>query len=544
MPAVEPMPRARFAVLLTALLAGYLVLQILHVTRQPLIVDEFAGADEVHSLTHGVAYRDYNPYKTVLGYAFQSLAASLTSSPWTGLIAIKIQMAIVNTSMLAIVGIWAARRFGRRPALLALVVMICSSTFFERSSELRVDMLTAWFGVLALLALLDRKPLLAGMFMAIGFGVSQKAGMYVLAAEAAFLVSFLQKRDRTIVRSFLRFNAALAVGIVLYVVAWSIPSSLQTVVTQVFGVMKEAAAIAVYDIRWRYWSQALVRNPFVFAWAAVALWLLWKKRDAFLAVFAIAIVAQTIWYPTPWPYVFLILWPILFVLHASAFESVTKRMQIPVYATFIVLAVLYPAMRLPFVFSRDNGYQRSSIELADAILAKGETYLAAAPLLPHREQPIQRLKWVGAGEIAQLRKDPPSVLQSMVAQLEAAPPKLLIANYRIHGLPPILRSWLDAHYAQLAGSVYVYAPRINAGQMIAGLAYAGRYRLEMRQPEALIRLDGRSHRNGELLKLSRGVHEIHATTDVRFRLLPHGIEQHIDPANQNEQVFFPNLYDE
>jgi hypothetical protein len=543
MPAAEPMPRARFAALLIALLTGYLVLQFLYVIRQPLIADEFAGADEVHSLTHGVPYRDYSPYKTVLGYAIQSVAASLANSPWTRLIAIKVQMAVVNTVMLAIVGVWAARRFGRRPALLAVVVMICSSTFFERSSELRVDMLTAWFGVLALMALLDGKPLLAGVLLAVGFGVSQKAGMYVVAGEAALLASFLHRRDRTIVRSFLLFNAALAAGIVLYVLAWSIPCSFDAVVSQIFGVMKEAAGIAIYDIRWRYWSQALVRNPFVFAWAAIALWVLWKKRDIFLAVFAIVILAQAIWYPTPWPYFFLILWPVLFVLHAAAFEAL-PRMRIAAYGAFIALAVLYPALRLPFVFSRDNGYQRASIELADALLLSGETYLAAAPLLPHRQQPIERLKWIGAAEIAQLRKEPAEVLQSIVEQLAATPPKLLLANYRIHGLPPTIRNWLDLHYAQLAGSVYVYAPRIAVGRMTVELAYSGRYRLELPKPEIVVRLDGRPRRNGELLELSRGVHEMHATTDVRLRLLPHGVEQHIDPAYLSEQVFFPNLYDE
>jgi hypothetical protein len=76
------------------------------------------------------------------------------------------------------------------------------------------------------------------------------------------------------------------------------------------------------------------------------------------------------------------------------------------------------------------------------------------------------------------------------------------------------------------------------------LAYPGRYRIELRQPAALVRLDGQPRRNGDLVELSRGMHKIDATTDVRLRLLPHGVEQHIDPAYLSEQVFFPNLYDE
>lgn len=574
MPAVETMPRARFSLLLAALLAGYAALQVLYVTRQPLIMDEFAGAAEVYNLAHGIPYRDYVPYKTVLGYAIQSMAAAVADDAWTQLIAIKLQTVIVNAGMLAVVGIWLARLYGRRSALLALVVMSCSSLFLERSSELRVDMLTAWFGVLSLLALLDRKPAWAGVLLAVSFGVSQKAALYAVATEAAFAALFLGSPGtrRDMLRSFLQFNVAFAAGVASYIAIWSIPSSLQTVVGHVFGIMGDAAAIDVYAIRWRYWSQTLIRNPAVFLLTAIALWQLrrmWpltltlspplngERRlasreteqaplptgSALLLVFTIVVLAQAVWYPTPWPYFFVIIWPTLLVLHAAALETMLPLRR-PAYAAFIMLAVLYPLLRVPVVLARDNDYQRHTIELADALLEPGETYLAATPLLPHRRQAVERLAWVDAIQIALLQKEAPATWNGIVAQLERNPPKLLISNYRIRGLPAPIRNWLDRHYAQLAASVHVYAPLMDAGQGLMPIAFSGRYRVELQQQNGTALVDGRPRQHGELFELTRGTHTVAAATGVRLRLLPHGVEQHIDPELLREQLFFRNLYDE
>jgi hypothetical protein len=556
------MSRDRFGVLLAALIVAYLFLQAAYVVRQPLIVDEFAGAAEVHRLTHGVPYRDYLPYKTVLGYAIQGIAAALTNEAWTRFIAIKLQMAAINAAMLAVAGIWLARLYGRRPALMALLVMICSSIFLERSSELRVDMLTAWLGVLSLLALLDRKPGWAGAFLALSFGVSQKAALYAVAADAAFLAllagsSRETRRENRTLKSFFTFNAVFAGGVLLYVAIWSVPSSFRTVVLQVFGAMGDAAGLDLYEIRWWYWRQTLIRNPAMFVLAGIALWRLGRRsirdrladRDAFLAIFAIGVLAQAAWYPTPWPYFFVIVWPTLLVLHAAAFQvflsmEVPARTRIAAYAALTGVAVIYPLLRLPVMFSRDNGYQRHSIELADFLVGPGDTYLAAAPLLPHRKQSVARLAWVDAVAITRLRKESPAGLNAIVAELERTPPKVLIANYRIYGLPPAIRIWLERHYARLAGSVYTYAPMIGPGQAVPSLAFAGRYRVELQQQTAALRVDGQVRRNGDLLELTKGAHALVSPTGVRLRMLPHGVEQHLDADYLAEQVFLPNLYDE
>lgn len=563
MPAVETMPRDRFALLLATLVAAYLTLQAAYVVRQPLIVDEFAGAAEVHYLSQGVPYRDYTPYKTVLGYAVQGVAAALASDTWSRFIAIKLQMVAINAALLAVAGVWLARLYGRRAALLALLVMVGSSVFFERSSELRVDMLTAWLGMLSLLALLDRKPAWAGVFLAVGFGVSQKAALYAVAADAAFVALLVgstreARRENATFRSFLTFNTAFACGVLLYIAIWSIPSSFPAVVQQVFGAMGDAAVLDIYgDIRRRYWTQTLVRNPAMFVIAAIGLWQLGRRsirerlagREAFLVLFSVVMLAQAAWYPTPWPYTFVILWPALLVLHAATVQSLlsleaARRPRMAAYAALVAVAVIYPSLRLPTLFSRDNGYQRSSIGLADFLVGPNDPYLAAVPILPHRRQSVERLAWVDAIAITQLRKDTPAALGEVVAQLERTPPKVLIANYRIYGLPPAIRGWLQQHYVRLAGSVYTYAPLISPGETTVPLAYSGRYRLELQQPAGALRLDGQVRRHGELVELAKGAHSIASPTSARVRLLPHGVEQHLDAEFLAERVFLPNLYDD
>ncbi len=80
----------------------HLGVQVVYILRLPLVMDEFAGARAVYRLTEDVPYRDFRPYKTVLGYLLQLPTLLAARDPWTGLMWTKIAMAIINASALLI----------------------------------------------------------------------------------------------------------------------------------------------------------------------------------------------------------------------------------------------------------------------------------------------------------------------------------------------------------------------------------------------------------------------------------------------------------
>jgi len=548
------MTTRRFQLLLFALVAIYVSIQAIYVVRLPLVMDEFAGAREACRLAHGVPYRDFLPYKTVIGYAIQAMPLILGDTSWERLMAIKTEIVLINAAMLALVGVWLSRRYRPPSVLFAMAILICSSTFLERSSELRVDLMTAWAAVLAFLALMDGKPAVAGAFAALSFGISQKAAFSIVASNAALLaLSAHSGHRRTAMTSLLRFNAALVAGIVVYVAGWSALSGFDVVMNQVFGVARDVVSIAVYSIRWHYWRQVIVRNPAMFAIAAAALWQFGRRivsgqsgeREIVLGVYAASMLALAASYAQPWPYFFMILWPTLLVVMAAWMDSASampaSRIRTAGVIALLIAGVIYPLIRIPVVMQRDNSYQRHTVELAEWLVQPGETYLAATPLLASREQALERLAWIDAAGIAQLRRESPAAIREIVASLEREPPRVVIGNYRIYGLPAPIRDWIMQRYLRLTASVFTYAPSIAAESSSVDLAYGGRYRVETESIIATV--DDQPLRHGGFVELSKGRHVVVSDTGVRLRLIPVGVEKQIDVRFLAEQDLFPNVYD-
>src|SRR6266851_173934 len=90
---------------LTLLLLSYLGIESVYILRFPLVMDEFATAACVYrTIDQLVPYRDYVPYKTVLGYYLQLPIFLLPFRTWTELLLAKFEMAFVTAAAL----LWAA----------------------------------------------------------------------------------------------------------------------------------------------------------------------------------------------------------------------------------------------------------------------------------------------------------------------------------------------------------------------------------------------------------------------------------------------------
>jgi len=559
-PAREVSPR-RFAQGVVALCFGYLALQLAYILRLPLVMDEFQGAHDAYRFATGMPYRDFRPYKTVLGYYLQLPLLVLIKDPWLSLLAVKMQLAAMVTLALGAAAFLLSRCYSRRAVLLGLSLLVTMSTFLERSAELRVDMLTAIPGLFALVLLLHRKFAVAGLACGVSFLMSQKGIYYVISANAALATwGLLGGAPRQALMGWIRVNAGTGLVVGGYLLFWAGVADLQSVLDATFLSAGQVALGTDYSIKGFYWAQTLTRNGFFYALAAfgiLRLLLLVRRRDgdvakrALLLGYAVTLGGLCIWHKQPWPYFFVLLLPTLFVVHVAFFDQVER--QGPVVAAqrrlrivaFLLFGIALPLGRVPFVLVRDQGLQRTTVRVADALLEPGGTYLAAVDLFQRKEQAVQELRWLDRPRLTRLQQGSPEQQGRIVASLEQAPPRLWVDNYRIQALPQAIAGFLEAHYVHFWSNVYVYAPVLSPGQNTCEVPFDGEYRLEAtgEHTPVLLDLDGRRLTVGDRITLPAGrmACSPEGTSRLVFWSGTSGLP--LDPRYREVGNFFPRVYD-
>ncbi|MGE0864730.1 MAG: hypothetical protein AB7P34_12600 [Vicinamibacterales bacterium] len=545
------MSKRRTVLIAAGLSLLYFGIQLAYVLRLPLVMDEFDGANEAYQLLQLTPYKDYQPYKTVLGYYLELPPLLFTTDAWTGLMAGKLWLAALNSAAVFAAALCLSALFSPAAALFGQLLLISMTTFLERSSELRVDMLTAWFGLASFLLLLNRHWLAAGAIAGVSFLVSQKGLYFILSANAAAGVFWLiEARERRTFRDLAVLNAATLAVIALYIGFWGLLSSPWTVFSATFLSHGGIVFSDYYELE-GHWARTLTKNPFFYAGAvagiaglAAARWRgLAGGTHLMTAVYGGVLFALCRWHRQPWPYFFVILIPTLMVVHVAAAEVVLRyrRGWRVAGAVALLLGVAWPFTYMPGMLARDNSYQRHVVRLAGAMLGEGETYLAGNDLIYNRAQAHPALRRLGAARVEAIRGWPRDRLGALIAELEAARPKLVINDYRMRGLPAPVREYLETRFDPLWSSVQGYAPLVGASEREFDLWFDGEYRVEPAGGEAVI--DGARVAAGTLLTLERGRHRNDSTAALRLRLQPPGLAALADPAMQRRRAMFARAYD-
>lgn len=495
-----------FTPLVAALCALYLAIEILYVERIPLSMDEFQGAHDVHRLRDRLPYAEFSPYKTVLGYYLQLPWLLLGDDAWSSLIWAKRGMACCVALSLFFV----ARSFGRvlerGATLLSLLALLATSTFLERSAELRVDMLTALAGLFSFAWLLERRFVVAGLAAGTSFLVSQK-GAYYCAAGAIAIASHAWVVDRRVarLRDVARFGLAAVLVVAAYLLAWSFVAPAGDVASRTIARAARAALADPYATLWKFWRQTLERNPYFYAASGLGIGVALdsalrtrRERDWYVWTYAGTVLVACLWHKQPWPYFFVLLIPFLWGPLAVLFERLERRTLL-FWLLFLGLGLGYPLQRAPTVLAFSSAHQRHAVNVAEHLLGPNERYLAGVHVLHTREQTPAMLAWLDKSTLERVKA---GRVERALDSLRADPPKLLLWNYRLDSLPPQLRRYLLHNYEGLSGAVRVYAPYV--GERRFEIAHAGKYRLigstavvideRKVEPDGQLRLDAGAHR--------------------------------------------------
>lgn len=563
----------------------YAALAIFLVPHWVLSADEFVFARHIYDYTRFIPYRDFEPYKSILGYYLLSVPFYFSHTLLDPLFYMKKEVILINAASIAAICWLTQGLFNRRAILFAILAVMANSTFFIYAADLRVDMLTSWFCLFSLITLLKQRTAWAGTLMGIAFLISQKALWYLFAANGALLLCyFLFQANLFSFRSILRFNLTAAIPVILYILIWSSISSFSIVLHNLFYEAYIQASIEWYTpIYFTCWLIVLQHGP--------ALFLLWPltfttltnehahtpaiQQRTFIILQASIFLLLFIHYKQAFPYNFVFTVPAFFLLSAEFISwllSPKARQYHRIIMLYSILLFLFINLLslpmiynllvlLPFLISRpmlnwltygiliacailypfytsfrqsihiDGEYQQSILAVADALLDAQSTYVGGLPYIYNKEQPINGLKNIIGPELDYLYQPKkslkPLLLSSLylsavtqedvIYQLDKAPVKVIINNYRVHYLPASIARYLDYHYAPYLGSLYLYAPVVTKTQHHFAIKFSDNYRI---QSQSFVYIDGKKLKNHSFLYLTKGMHQTASKTDYRLILIP------------------------
>lgn len=572
----------------------YLVIQFILIPQTIVTADEFVFARHILDYTQLMPYRDFLPYKSVLGHYLISLPLFFSPISLQSIFYIKDEIAIINAVCLFLATMWGARIFNIKAMLLATLAILANQFSMFYMSDLRVDMLSAWLCLFSAFSILTKKDQLGGILIGFAFLISQKALWYVIAINGGMLICWYVISTYSFHR-IVTFNKWTAAVVGIYLITWSLLTSPAVVFSNFFYEAYLQAGIDYYlPIYGYYWRHMLNHGPILFLlWPLTLIPLLDKninEQRLFSICFGAIAFILFVNYKQAFPYNFVFTLPAFFVAYSTLFSyainaKMTQRqlailiiysivialfiyyLQLPrlnylivllpiifysapriFYTIFIVVGVLYPFYLTYNVKTEFNGdYQQTMINLTTALTSDHTDYIAGVPMLFNQEQPVPGLKNLISLQISYLNAPnekikplllpsiylTPTTLQSVLDDFEREPVKVFISNFRTMTLPaPIIR-YVSDHYQHYYGSVYLYAPKVEANQLSFFIKFAGKYRVEGKA-NMNVKIDSQRKHVGKVVALEKGDHLSQANADYRLVLIP-DVKMKLDARYQKDE---------
>lgn len=520
------------AIALAGLLFSYLALEWLFLGTRVFGTDEFRHLEQIKAITSQVPYAEVDIVKTLLGLYVQAPLYHLVGDTVLVVGALKLQIAIAVAASFWWIGRDLERWLGGAAAVCGVVLFLSMPEVLERSTEVRVDMLSALAGSISALLLCSQRWRASGIWLAVALLCTQKAAYFAVAigfALAVFTAVSWRSSRRMGLRATLAvvgWSSAIVAAYVLLFAAIAGPAEVwnDLVVRALEWGEMSGERRGLYKNLDRFWWASLRGHWGLYALAALG-WLACLARarksrsHLLLAAFAPVFVILCLRHSEPWHYFLVVPAPVLAILGAVAVSEIWKlavayRWSVALFAgAFLAYTIAIPGPAVTRNLAYTNEYQHYNIELAAAILGPDDTYLDGVGMVTKRDHvDIPELAWLDKMYLRRVKRLDRARAAAIVETLERDPPLVLIRNYRTASLPSWLRRHIDSHYTKLHAAVAVYAPRFESGS--AQLPRAGRYRVVA---DKAVVIDGRSREPGDVVELAAG--EISIESDGAVRLV-------------------------
>lgn len=319
----------------------YFIFQYFFIPYEILAVDEFWNSHHIYQYTLHTPYKDFLPYKTILGYYLLSIPLYFSHGILTPIFYIKNEISFINTLLICCIALWSTRFFQAKAIFATLALILMTPLFLLHSTELRIDMLATWLGMLSALCILSQRHFLAGMLIGLSFLVSQKAFWFFGATNIALGIQFLIFRNRDSFISIIKMNVGVFLPIIAYVLYWGMVSTFDTVLNSLFYEAYTQSKITWYShIYYDCWQGILLSEPVLFLLTPLTwLGLLRKSTDyathsrrLFIIFYSTSLLFFIASYQQAFPYNMVCCFPAFFLLYSDFFswdlksETIHKRL--------------------------------------------------------------------------------------------------------------------------------------------------------------------------------------------------------------------------
>jgi len=309
---------------------AYLLLQWACIPFITLGIDDFWLGYHTFGYQSALPYRDFSPYKTVLGYYLFLVPMKYIHHTPDAIFYTKAWIGLINTFFLVITSFWLKKFYSPKAILTTLALIVSTQMFLSYSSDIRVDLLAYWFCLISVIFILEENFTLAGICVAIGFLVCQKAVWYVIATNCGLAGYWLlNERSWKTVKHIFIFNFSVVCLVTAYILFWAHYASLKIVLLNLFYepyiIMSDNWYISA---RASLWSFIVKNNPgFILLWPFALMGLIYLpvRKRIFIGIYASVIIFFIALCKQPFDYYPMAAIPALFILYAAFFTSLYNQ---------------------------------------------------------------------------------------------------------------------------------------------------------------------------------------------------------------------------
>lgn len=364
----------RFFLSLSLICLVYFGIECFSIPYTLFSLDDFWLAHHNCKYLHGLPYRDFLPYKTVLGYYAFLPPFLFIQGNLPPLIFAKFWIAAINVVFIVWLAVWLKKFFSASAVLAALVLIIFTPVFLYSSVDIRVDLLAFWLCLISVLFLFEEKYILAGLSIALGFLISQKAVWYIIATNLGLISQWLiEERSWKKAKSIFIFNLTAFIMLASYILFWSYFSTFAAVIKSVFYEPLLIAEVKRYLASSNgYWRLNINYNPgYALLWplALYGIFILPMKNRIFILSYMLTILLFILGCKQPFPYFLIAATPGLLLIY-SAFFSATyheKSLDVRVKEHKITTSI-FSISYLLFLLFLSYQYELANIYLFAALI--------------------------------------------------------------------------------------------------------------------------------------------------------------------------------
>lgn len=458
---------------LATIIAKIVMLLVLAVNTR-FVMDEFWHFAQANYVFNGF-FETIWPKKAI-GYAvFYKIAHLIGWDAESMLIAGRLLNAMVSFLLLWVV--MATTRilgWSRSQALVAGLMLLCFSTFIERTFRLRSEPLAILFAATALLIVMrgsaDRawRLLVAGLFCGLAFITTQKSVYFNVALGTGLVVDAFAVLS---LRHALKRSALLLLGWAIVIAGYGLifgGFNPQPVLHLLFFGPLDVAinGDSYYSGLQEFVWQTLTRNAGLYALCGAGIILTLSRLPVLGSgarihlVNTVVISALVFTHNQPWPYVFTMALPFMVSYVPRVWERLDSK---PILHALLLAVIVVPSfVRNVEYLALGNSEQLRVAALAENLLKPEDTYFDGTGMVPSRKMsPRVWLDAKGVDDVLAVGQD-----SEVVRVLHEDPPELIIESYRTTALAPLLKDWLSESYVRIADNVLVEGATVPPGETV------------------------------------------------------------------------------